>query len=108
RLLAVIFCEHFFVQAIWISVYLPDVGHRASVLEITGTQGNIDMAEYVHGFLLEATSRLYAERRRSGAEVRGGRRSFAAGVMSGFLGKLNEERRAQRAEGLIWVGDADL
>jgi hypothetical protein len=28
--------------------------------------------------------------------------------MAGFYAKLNDERRKQKEEGLVWIGDADL
>ncbi len=107
RLLAVILQEHFFVEVIWVPVYVPGEARRATVLEACGTPANLDLAEYVHGFLLAAGERLFAEHRKrhvSGRE----RRSFTAGVMAGFYAKLNDERKKQKQEGLVWVGDADL
>jgi predicted SprT family Zn-dependent metalloprotease len=108
RLLAVILQEHFFVEVIWVPVYLAQEGRRASVLEACGTPANLDMADYAHGFLLQAADRLFTEHRRRHGTPGRERQSFAAGVMAGFYGKLNDERRAQQQEGLVWVGDADL
>src|SRR5262249_22501747 len=36
------------------------------------------------------------------------RRTYLAGVMEGFREKLEADDKAHRAEGLVWVGDADL
>jgi hypothetical protein len=108
RLLAVILHAHFFVEVIWVSVYLPTRGVRASVLEAVGTRPNLDLAEYVHGFLLAASERLFSEHRQRTRAPRRERQSFLAGVMAGFFAKLNDERKKQQREGLVWVGDADL
>ena len=34
------------------------------------------------------------------------RRTYLAGVMEGFRDKLEAETKKQKAEGLVWVGDA--
>lgn len=108
RLLAVILQEHFFVEVIWVPVYVPELGRRATVLEACGTPANLDLAEYVHGFLAAAADRLFAEHRKKRGVPGTARKSFAAGLMAGFYAKLNDERKKQKAEGLVWVGDADL
>jgi predicted SprT family Zn-dependent metalloprotease len=108
RLLAVILQEHFFVDVIWVPVYVAATQRRATVLEVCGTTANLDLADYVHGFLLSAGERLFAEQRRRSGTAGRERRSFLAGVMAGFLAKLNEQKKAQQEQGLVWVGDADL
>lgn len=109
RLLAAILGEHFFVQVIWVPVYRPYEGKRGRVLEICGTSANLDFAEYVHGFLLSTSERLWrAHKRAVGLTSDRDRRAYLGGVMTGFLEKLRAERKVQRAAGLVWVGDADL
>jgi predicted SprT family Zn-dependent metalloprotease len=109
RMIAVILGEHFFVDVIWVPVYRPLEGKRGSVLEVCGTSANLEMAAYVHAFLADAGERLWREHQRAiGTRSNRDRRTFLAGVMSGFYAKLNAERAQQRKEGLVWVGDADL
>jgi hypothetical protein len=109
RTLSTILQEHFFVQVIWVPAYRPRDGKRGSVLEVSGTESNLELASYVHSFLTHAAESLWRDHKKH-RQIRGDRdrRTFLAGVMAGFLGKLNAERRAQVAEGLVWVGDADL
>jgi hypothetical protein len=109
RMLGAILCTHFFVEAIWITVYLPRLGSYGSVLEVSGTETNLALAEYVHGFLQHTSGRLWREHKQK-ASIRSdrARRSFLVGVMRGFLDKLGADRTVQRAEGLVWVGDAGL
>jgi hypothetical protein len=109
HILAAILAEHFFVEAIWVPAYRPREGKRGSVLEICGTPENLEICGYVHGFLRGTAERLWAEHKR-GTGVRGDRdrRTYLAGVMEGFRERLGAERRRARAEGLVWVGDADL
>lgn len=109
RMVAVILGEHFFVDVIWVPVYRPLEGKRGSVLEVCGTAANLELASYVHAFLGEAGERLWREHQKLvGTRSNRDRRTYLAGVMSGFYAKLNAERAGQRKEGLVWVGDADL
>lgn len=109
RVLAAILHAHFFVEVIWVSVYRPFEGKRGSVIEISGTPANLEMASYVHSFLGHAADGLWVEHQRTrGIRSNKDRRTFLAGVMSGFMTKLDHEKRAQEKSGLVWVGDADL
>jgi len=109
RLLSVILGEHFFVEVIWVPVYRPLEQKRGQVLEICGTLPNIEMASYVHAFLTRASARLWEEHKlRDGISKNRDRRTYLAGVMEGFRDKLKSETRKNRAEGLVWIGDADL
>ncbi len=109
RILAVILDEHFFVEAIWVTVYRPVEGKRGRVLEVCGTQANLELAAYVHAFLRHTAEGLWREHRRARAiDSDRDRRAYLAGVMSGFCDKLESERSSHRAAGLVWVRDADL
>jgi hypothetical protein len=109
RLVAMILGRHFFVDVIWIPVYRALEGRRGSVLEICGTRANTAIAEYVHGFLLETGHRLWSEHKRAlGIRSDRERRSFLAGVMTGFADKLDRQASKSRSEGLVWVRDGDL
>ncbi|HVY44814.1 MAG TPA: DUF2786 domain-containing protein [Minicystis sp.] len=109
RVLAAILGKHFFVEVIWVPVYVPREGRRATVLEVCGTQENLAMAEYVHGFLMHVSEQLFEAHARADRRVRRrDRTSFRAGVMLGFLEKLDKQRAAHKAEGLVWVKDGDL
>ncbi len=109
RLLGTILGKHFFVEVIWVPVYRPLEAKRGSVLEVCGTPANLEMAAYVHAFLTNAADHLWREHKRA-RRIRGDkdRRTFLAGVMVGFLEKLNAQRTENREQGLVWVGDADL
>jgi hypothetical protein len=109
RLLSLLLNKHFFVEAIWIPVYRPLEGKRGSVLEICGTPENVEIAEYVHGFLLATAERLWREHKAK-LGIRGDRdrRTFLAGVMSGMTEKLDREAKKSAQAGLVWVADGDL
>jgi hypothetical protein len=109
RWLAHILTKHFFVEGIWVHVYRPLEGKRASVFEISGTPENLEMAEYVHTFLTHAAERAWLTHKKArGIRSNKLRRAFIAGVMSGFEGKLAAQARDQAREGLVWVGDPGL
>ena len=109
RLIATILGEYFFVDVIWVPVYRPLEKRRGSVLEVCGTPANLEMASYVYSFLLDAAERLWKEHQKAmGTRKNRDRRTYLAGVMTGFYDKLKSERAEQRKEGLVWVGDADL
>jgi predicted SprT family Zn-dependent metalloprotease len=109
RILAGILARHFFVEVIWIPVYRPREGKRGSVLEVCGSRVNLEIAEYVHGFLTHSCDGLWRDHKRAHALVSNReRRTFQSGVMSGFASKLAREQKKHRSEGLVWVKDGDL
>lgn len=108
RVLAGILQDHFFVQVIRVPVWRPLEGKRGSVLEACGTRSNLDLAEYVHGFLVDTAARLWTEHARRNP-VRGrDRRAYVAGVMHGFREQLERQAEVQRGDGLVWIADAAL
>ena len=109
RILAMVLGKHFFVEVIWVPVYRALEAKRGSVLELCGTPANIAMAEYVYAFLTETAEQLWSEHRRAfGLGGNRDRRTYLAGVMTGFAEKLSRQATAHREQGLVWVKDADL
>jgi hypothetical protein len=109
RVLSLLLGKHFFVEAIWIPVYRPREGKRGSVLEICGTPENVEIAEYVHGYLVTTAERLWREHKaRLGIRGDRDRRTFLAGVMTGMSDKLAREAKQSEKAGLVWVADGDL
>lgn len=109
RVLSLILGKHFFVEAIWVPVYRPLLGKRASILEICGTPENVEIAEYVHGYLVQTADRLWFEHKvEQGILGNRERRTFLAGVMSGMSEKLAREAKKNASTGLVWVADGDL
>lgn len=109
KMLATLLGKHFFVEAIWIPIYVPLEDRRVTVLELLGTPANLEIAEYVHGYLLATADRLWREHKRdSNIASDRDRRTFLSGVMSGFAAKLAAQAKEHREQGLVWVRDADL
>ncbi len=109
RTLAAILGGHFFVEPIWVTVHRPLVGLPGTVLEVCGSDTNLEMASYVHDFLLRTAEHLWREHRRA-ARLAGDaqRRSYLVGVMRGFLDKLDAQREESRREGLVLQRDRGL
>ena len=109
RVLSLLIGKHFFVDAIWIPVYRAREGKRGSVLEICGSIENVEIAEYVHGYLLTTAERLWREHKvKLGIRGDRDRRTFLAGVMTGMSDKLAREAKKSEEAGLVWVADGDL
>ena len=109
RRLATLLGGFFFVEIIWVPVWRPEEGKRGTQLEICGTRENVELASYVHGFLTETAERLYGEyKREEGLVSDGARQSYLAGVIAGFHEKLSAERRKEKEEALVWIGDPAL
>jgi hypothetical protein len=106
RILAGILARHFFVSVIWVPSYVAVTARRGRVLELCGTPGNLDVAGYVHGFLLGTAERLWRDHKRAaGIRSDGERRRFMAGVMIGFDEKLAAGAQESRREGLVCRAD---
>ncbi len=95
RLLASVLAEHFFVEAIWVSAYVPTTGKRGSQLELCGTLANLKIAEYVHGYLVHVAPRLWDSYKQR-ESVRGDRERlpYFAGLMNGFRQQLRTDASA--------------
>lgn len=109
RRLAMILDQFFFVQVIWVPVWRVSEAKRGSVLEVCGSKENVELAAYVYDFLMYTSDALYrADRKRRRDRSHRSRRKYLAGVMSGFHERLEGERQRSEAQGLVWVGDAEL
>jgi len=107
KVLAGILSRHFFVSVIWVPAYLPLEGRRGRVLELCGTPANLEVAVYVHGFLMATGERLWrAHKQAAGIRSDRERRRFIAGVMIGVDEKLDAGARQSREEGLVVHADA--
>ncbi|MBI2375166.1 MAG: DUF2786 domain-containing protein [Deltaproteobacteria bacterium] len=109
RGLASLLGDHFFVEVIWVQCFVPAKGVWAQQLEVTGTTANVEMAKYVHAYLSRTAEGLWVEHKKA-LGVRGDkdRLQYLAGVIRGFSEKLGDRQKAERKEGLIWIGDPNL
>lgn len=108
RVLANVINDHFFVECIWVPVWRAREGKRGSVLEICGTPVNLAIAEHAHAFLRHTAARLWDAYRARNRLGNRDRRTYLAGVMTGFAEKLDGQRKRHQREGLVCVGDGEL
>ena len=106
KLVGSILSRWFFVECVWVSVYVARNDRMERQLELLGTQTNLELAHYAHDFLHAACESLWRAHARAG--VRGTRREFTAGVLTGFSQKLDSERKVHAGRGLVWLGDPAL
>lgn len=110
RGVAHILSRHFFVEVIWIPAFVPGRSRMGSALEVSGTPDNLEVAAYVHDFLVHTGEHLWRRHRADTGASGHGRRRFQAGVMMGFdeklEGGLDEASVAERA--LVAAGDSAL
>ena len=88
-----ILAAHFFVEAVWVPAFDVHSSTRGWVLKICGTPENLEIATYVHGFLLETADRLGARHRRENGTGNKDRRRYLLGVMMGFEDKLDKNTK---------------
>lgn len=83
----------YFVQGIWVPVYVIEKGRMGRALEISGTTQDVDLAAYVYDFVLgfiDSQWRIYS---RNGAHSRQRKIDFAVGVVAGFHDKLTSQKK---------------
>jgi len=104
--LAHILEEHFFVRVIWVFSYDPLLDRPGRILQVSGTPENLEIARYVHGYVMNLTESLWQEHCRSGERRGGTRLQYLAGVLHGLSDKLDSHRVELKQEhGLVWLGD---
>jgi len=107
---AALLAEHFQVAGILVPAFDVPRGRWGRVLEVSGTPEALEVAAWVHGWLLETAERLWRAWRRAhpGAPGRE-RRTFLAGVVSGFHDRLaSPEGCGPRDTALVPLGPAGL
>lgn len=111
--LATLLREYYFVETVWVPAYVLHRGKMGKILELSGTEANARMAEYVHEFLHRTILdqwRLFQGHRRL---HRHRRTDFALGLLSGFRERLEAQTKGLEANhgpagALIRCGDPHL
>ena len=107
--LAHILQEHFFVQVIWTFSYDPLTNKSGRVLQISGTDENLEIAEYVHDYVMRLTKPLWEAHRAQWGSQNGTKFQYLAGVIQGLSDKLDAQRTTLKSEhGLVWRDDPEL
>lgn len=108
--LAMILNEFFFVEVLWGLCYDAARDRDGTVLQIFGTDANLDMSEYVYDYFSRLLGALWVRYREAeGLSNNRERQRYFAGVTQGFYGKLQEQERSFGQEAaLVWQGDSQL
>jgi hypothetical protein len=110
--LALILQEFFFVETIWAETYIAVRDRAGTVLEIYGTDANLDMAAYVYDYLTHLLPPLWDTYRQvQGLDSNRERQRYWAGVLEGFYRKLQgQDQHMHREQGdlIRWKGDERL
>jgi hypothetical protein len=98
------------VETIWIGTYVVEKDRTGSVLEISGTPENVEIAHYVHDFVEHYIERNWLDfSRSSGRRGQRERSAFALGIIQGFRKKLEENvRNKEESNELIRISDPKL
>ena len=111
-ILAHLLTDFYFVKGLWVSSYVITKGKMGTVLEISGTAQNIQIASYVFDFI---TQHIDSEWKRYNAERKLNRyrkTDFAVGILSGFRTRLemdlSERQFSGRSHSLVPVEDISL
>ena len=108
--LGAILQDFFFVEVLWAATYEARSDKSGTILQIYGTDANLEMASYAYDFLagsLEGLWRSYRKRRGVGDNRE--RQRYFAGTLEGFYRKLQEQESAIRGtRSMVWKGDGRL
>ncbi len=83
--------DFYFIRGIWVPAYIPAKGRMGRVFEINGTLPNVQMAGYVHDFVLRYIEEQWREYNGDKRLNHLRRSDFAVGVIEGFRSKLEEK-----------------
>ncbi|MHC4813698.1 MAG: DUF2786 domain-containing protein [Planctomycetota bacterium] len=106
--------DYFFVRVIWVHTYDPHRDKAGSVLEVHGTETNLEMAEYVYQYLTNTLGLLWGEYQktaRRGKRTRGPheRLRYFAGIVEGFRDTLRQQANTmEQQHALVFKGDQQL
>lgn len=110
--LSLILQEFFFVETIWAESYIAARDRAGTVLEIYGTEANLNMAAYVYDYLTQLMGPLWETyRRAAGLDSNRERQRYWSGLLEGFYRKLRQRDEVERAQGgalVAWKGDPQL
>ena len=106
--LAVLLQKFYYVYGIWVSSYVVEKGKMGRVLEISGTEKNVQIASYVYDFVNRFIAAKWREYNRDKGLNRYRRTDFALGVLQGFSRKLerqSQQRLPDKVYGLVRTED---
>ena len=82
--------DYYFVQGMWIQAWVLEKGKMGRVLEISGTQKNVRIADYIHAAICRYIDNAWADYRREKGLNRYRKTDFAVGIIEGFKATLQQ------------------
>jgi len=82
--------DFYFVQGIWIQAWVLSKGKMGRVLEISGTQKNVRIADYIHAAMCRYIDDAWTDYRGSNGLNRYRKTDFAVGIIQGFKATLQQ------------------
>lgn len=103
----------YFVEGIWVPAYVLEKGKMGRVLEISGTPENVEIADYVYGFVRQYIDAQWQAYNKNKGLTQHRKTDFAVGIINGFRSKLeySQDRLANESpetRALIRHGDPQL
>lgn len=89
--------DYYFVEGIWVPAYVIAKGKMGRVLEISGTESNVRMADYVHAFVCHFTDSSWSKYNKGKKLGRYRKSDFAVGIIEGFRSKLEAQHEENGA-----------
>jgi hypothetical protein len=90
--------DFYFVQGIWVPVYVLEKGKMGRVLELSGTAENVDMASYVYDYITHYIDSRWRTFNDGNGNGRRRKVDYALGVLDGFRRKLTQPKK-KRTDG---------
>jgi hypothetical protein len=106
--LAAVVSQHFFVEVVRLTVFLPTTADTATIWEIAGRPEDVEMASYAYDFVAATAERLWAAHLAANPGSGRSRDRFLLGVVLGFRQKLDATAEEARQEGLVPQVDAEV
>ena len=110
--LASLLGEFYFVETIWVPAWVLEKEKMGSVLEISGTPANVQVAAYVHDYIRRFIDRRWKEYNRRRRLHAHRKTDYAIGIIEGFRAKLaaqkKKEHHAPGDRQLLRTGDRQL
>ncbi len=104
--------DFYFVEGIWVPVYVMDKGRMGRALEISGTAQNVALGSYVHDFISHYIASQWIQYKNGKRLSHHRQTDFAIGILDGFRKKLTttvDKKRCNRHRGaLVAIDDPQL
>ncbi len=104
--------DYYFVTVIWVSAYVVEKEKMGSVMELSGTKKNVEIASYVYEFVNHYIDSKWAEFNRDGKLNRYRKTDFATGIIEGFRTKFKkreiEEKETSNGREVLKIEDPML